>query len=110
MAEIDRGESGAELRPDLLPTDGAEDAQGLFRTLGRQVRILRERAGLSRRELGERLGYSEATVSSMERGRRVPQPEFLDAVDKLLDAGGLLSSAKEDVEKAKSRARVRHPA
>ncbi len=93
----------------LLPED-TDGAQELFRTLGRQVRILRERAGLSRKELGQRLGYSEETISSLERGRRTPQPEFLEAVDEVLDAGGLLATAGEDVKRAKTKARVKHPA
>jgi hypothetical protein len=49
-------------------------------------------------------------VSSLERGRRTPQPEFLDAADDLLGAGGLLRAATEEVVRAKARARVRHPA
>jgi hypothetical protein len=56
------------------------------------------------------LGYGEDLISSLERGRRTPQPEFLDAADDLLDAGGLLKATKEDVARAKARARVRHPA
>ncbi|MCF2525873.1 helix-turn-helix domain-containing protein [Yinghuangia soli] len=110
MAENDDVRGDGADRTDLLPAEDAEDAHGLFRTLGRQIKILRERAGLSRRELADRLGYSEATVNSVERGRRVPQPEFLVAVDKFFDVGGLLATAAEDVEKAKVRARVRHPA
>lgn len=90
--------------------DGTDDTQDLFRALGRQIKVARERAGLTQKELGERLRYGEEQISSIERGRRTPQPEFLDAVDELLGAGGLLSAAKEDVERAKARARVRHPA
>ncbi|MEU4265324.1 helix-turn-helix domain-containing protein [Streptomyces argenteolus] len=78
--------------------------------IGRQIRLLRERADLTRRELGERLGYSEDLVRSLECGRRTPQPEFLDAADDALGAGGLLRAAKEDVTRAKARARVKHPA
>lgn len=59
--------------------DDSEGATDLFRVIGRQVRLLRERAGLTQRELGERLGYSEDLVRSLEGGRRTPQPEFLDA-------------------------------
>lgn len=90
-----------------------EDADGLLdlnRAVGRQVKLLRERAGLTQKELGDRLGYGEDLVSSLERGRRTPQPEFLDAADELLGAGGLLKATKEDVARAKARARVRHPA
>ncbi|WP_074993394.1 helix-turn-helix domain-containing protein [Streptomyces prasinopilosus] len=88
-------------------TDGLVD---LNRAVGRQVKLLRERAGMTQKELGDRLGYGEDLVSSLERGRRTPQPEFLDAADDLLDAGGLLKATKEDVARAKARARVRHPA
>ncbi|MDI2125096.1 helix-turn-helix domain-containing protein [Yinghuangia seranimata] len=90
--------------------DAGDGAVDLFRALGRMVKVLRERAGLTQRQLGERLGYSEEQISSLERGRRVPQDEFLDAVDGLLGANGMLSAAKEDVARAKAKARVRHPA
>lgn len=92
----------------LLPED-TDGAQELFRTLGRQIRILRERAGLSRKQLGQRLGYSEDTISSVEQGRRTPQPELLVAADEFLGAGGLLATAGEDVERAKAKALVKHP-
>ncbi|MFJ8754709.1 helix-turn-helix domain-containing protein [Streptomyces sp. NPDC102441] len=90
--------------------DGSEGAADLFRVIGRQLRLLRERAGLTQRELGERLGYSEELIRSLEGGRRTAQPEFLDAADELLGAGGLLRAAKDDVTRAKARARVKHPA
>ncbi|MEU1124889.1 helix-turn-helix transcriptional regulator [Streptomyces sp. NPDC005899] len=90
--------------------DGPEEAADLFRVLGRQVRLLRERAALTQRELGERLGYSEDLIRSLEGGRRTAQPEFLDAADDLLGAGGMLRAAKEDLARARARARVRHPA
>ncbi|WP_436778203.1 helix-turn-helix domain-containing protein [Yinghuangia sp. YIM S09857] len=91
--------------------DSAADAAvDLFRALGRQIKLLRERSGLSRAELAERLGYSTDLIESIELGRRVPQEPFLDAADELLEAGGLLTTTKEDVAKAKSKARVRHPA
>ncbi|MER6102535.1 helix-turn-helix transcriptional regulator [Streptomyces sp. NPDC001832] len=84
---------------------GTQEAADLFRVIGRQVRLLRERAGLTQRELGEQLGYSEDLIRSLERGRRTPQPEFLDAADNLLVAGGLLRGTKEEVVRAKARAR-----
>lgn len=89
--------------------DGTDEVADLFRALGRQVRVARERAGLSQKELGDRIGYGEETISSVERARRTPQPELLRAVDRLLDCGGLLAAAAEDVDRAKARRRVRHP-
>ncbi len=90
--------------------DEGELSGDLMRAVGKQVKLLRERAGLTQRELGDRLGYSEDLVSSLERGRRTPQREFLEAADELLEAGGLLRATIEDVERAKAKARVRHPA
>ncbi|MFG2935047.1 helix-turn-helix domain-containing protein [Streptomyces sp. NPDC048282] len=90
--------------------DEGELSSDLMRAIGKQVKLLRERAGLTQKELGDRLGYSEDLVSSVERGRRTPQAEFLVAADELLGAGGLLKATIEDVEKAKARVRVRHPA
>ncbi|WP_405809674.1 helix-turn-helix domain-containing protein [Streptomyces sp. NBC_01520] len=99
-----------ELTDAIGENDDSEGAADLFRVVGRQVRLLRERADLTQRELGERLGYSEDLVRSLERGRRTPQPEFLDAADEALGAGGLLRTAKKNVTRAKARARVKHPA
>ncbi|MEU6344879.1 helix-turn-helix transcriptional regulator [Streptomyces sp. NPDC046977] len=91
------------------PAEDADASADLFRALGKQVKLLRERAGLTQRELGERLGYGEEQISSLERGRRVPQPDFLAAADELLGAGGLLRAATEDVVRARAKTRVRHP-
>ncbi|GAA2457479.1 helix-turn-helix transcriptional regulator [Streptomyces macrosporus] len=92
-----------------LPED-AETSIELFRALGKQIKLLRERAGLNQAELGDRIGYGVELVSSVERARRVPQPEFLEAADRALDAGGMLKVAIDDVVKAKAKVRVRHPA
>ncbi|WP_073948857.1 helix-turn-helix domain-containing protein [Streptomyces kebangsaanensis] len=99
---------GAEA-PTGSEADGTDEVADLFRALGRQVKVARERAGMSQKELGDRIGYGEETISSVERARRTPQPELLVAVDRLLACGGLLESAAEDVERAKTRRRVRHP-
>jgi transcriptional regulator with XRE-family HTH domain len=90
--------------------DEGELSGDLMRAVGKQVKLLRERAGFTQKELGDRVGYSEDLISSLERGRRTPQAGFLEAADELLGAGGLLRATIEDVEKAKAKARVRHPA
>jgi transcriptional regulator with XRE-family HTH domain len=88
---------------------GSEEVADLFRAIGRMIKAAREQAGMSQRELGQAVGYSEEQISSIERGRRTPQPDFLVAVDELLGCGGLLALLGEDVERAKARRRVRHP-
>jgi transcriptional regulator with XRE-family HTH domain len=104
-------EYGADAGPERPEFSEDDEASGdLFRAIGKQIKVLREGAGLTQRELGERLAYGEDLISSLERGRRIPQPDFLRAADELLSAGGVLKAAIEDVEKAKAKARVRHPA
>ncbi|MFJ4905626.1 Scr1 family TA system antitoxin-like transcriptional regulator [Streptomyces sp. NPDC093249] len=81
----------------------------LFRALGKIIKVLRKNAGLSQAELAALTHCSEDLISAIERGVRVAQPDFLVMVDPLLNAGGALIAASEDVREAVSRARVRHP-
>ncbi|MGI5398305.1 helix-turn-helix domain-containing protein [Streptomyces sp. CA-135486] len=81
----------------------------LFRALGKQIKVLREQAGLSQRELGVAAHCGEDLISAIERGVRTPQPDFLERVDELLAARGVLKAAVEDVREAQSKARTRHP-
>ncbi|MYS22214.1 Helix-turn-helix domain-containing protein [Streptomyces sp. DvalAA-14] len=87
--------------------DWEEGADDILKTVGRQVKLWRERAGLKQAELGQAIGYSEEQVSSVERGRRAPKPEFLDGADEVLGAGGILAAFKEDVERARYPKKVR---
>ena len=58
-----------------------EEAEAVLKTVGRQVKVWREAAGLRQAELGSAIGYGEEMVSSVERGRRIPKPDFLDKAD-----------------------------
>ncbi len=58
-------------------------------------------------ELGAAIGYSEEMVSAVERGRRIPKPDFLEKADEVLGAGGKLAFMKEDVERARYPKNVR---
>ncbi|MFI1734257.1 Scr1 family TA system antitoxin-like transcriptional regulator [Streptomyces acidicola] len=84
-----------------------EEAVAVVRTVGRQIKLWREAAGMKQAELGAAIGYSEETVSSVERARRIPKPDLLDKADEVLDAGGKLAAMKEDVEKARYPKKVR---
>ncbi|MER5204973.1 helix-turn-helix transcriptional regulator [Streptomyces sp. NPDC002825] len=81
----------------------------LFRALGKIIKVLRRNAGLSQAELAGLTHCSEDLISAIERGVRVPQPDFLIQVDPLLKAGGVLTAAVDDARDALARARVRHP-
>ncbi|WP_329568577.1 helix-turn-helix domain-containing protein [Kitasatospora sp. NBC_01266] len=98
-----------EQRPEEL--EDTDDSTDFFRAIGKQLKLLRERAGLTQNQTGVLLGYSEDLISSLERGRRVVQKEFLTSADVKLDAGGMLTVIQDDVEQAKAKAKVRrHPA
>ncbi|MCX5405354.1 helix-turn-helix transcriptional regulator [Streptomyces sp. NBC_00335] len=81
----------------------------LFKALGKIIKVLRERAGLQQKELAALVHVGEDLVSSIERGVRTPQPDFLKNVDKALGAEGVLLAAIPDVTEALKRARTRHP-
>ncbi|MCX4916272.1 MULTISPECIES: helix-turn-helix transcriptional regulator [unclassified Streptomyces] len=87
----------------------ADGTTELFTAIGRQLKILRERAGLTQKELGTALGYGPDLISAMERGVRITRPEFLERADEVLAAGGLLRAAADPVTKAMRKARTRHP-
>ncbi|MFG3148367.1 helix-turn-helix transcriptional regulator [Streptomyces sp. M41(2017)] len=87
----------------------ADGTTELFTAIGRQLKILRERAGLTQKELGTALGYGPDLISAMERGVRITRPEFLERADEVLEAGGLLRAAADPVTKAMRKARTRHP-
>ncbi|MER7514916.1 helix-turn-helix transcriptional regulator [Streptomyces sp. NPDC126499] len=81
----------------------------LFRALGKIIKVLRKNAGLSQADLADATHCSEDLVSSVERGVRTPQPDFLIRADPILRADGVLIAAVDDVREALARARVRHP-
>ncbi|WP_329423077.1 helix-turn-helix domain-containing protein [Streptomyces sp. NBC_01268] len=81
----------------------------LFRALGKIIKVLRRNAGMSQAELAEATHCSEDLVSSVERGVRTPQPDFLIRADPVLGADGVLIAAVDDVREALARARTRHP-
>lgn len=87
-------DGGAGQRPDDEPGSGVVVA------FGRQLKLLRARAGLDRTEFGKRVGYAAQSVASFEQGRRIPQPRFIDRADDVLDAGGVLKALKEEVARA----------
>ncbi|MFH9550043.1 helix-turn-helix domain-containing protein [Streptomyces sp. NPDC017435] len=77
-----------------------EPGTGVVGAFGRQLKLLRMRAGLDRVEFGKRVGYSAESVASFEQGRRTPQAKLIDRADEVLDAGGVLKALKEEVGRA----------
>ncbi|MFK4693540.1 helix-turn-helix domain-containing protein [Streptomyces pristinaespiralis] len=86
------------VRQQRRPED--EPGTGVVTAFGRQLKLLRTRAGLERAEFGKRVGYSGETVASIEQGRRIPQAQFIEKADEALGAGGVLTALKEEVGRA----------
>ncbi|MER5716916.1 helix-turn-helix transcriptional regulator [Streptomyces sp. NPDC002132] len=96
-----------ERRPET-PAE-ADGTTGLFTALGKMLKRLRERKGLTQKEFGQLVGYGPDAISAMERGVRLIRPEVLEQADVLLDAGGMLKDAIPEVREAMGRVRTRHP-
>ncbi|MDH6218376.1 DUF5753 domain-containing protein [Streptomyces pseudovenezuelae] len=92
-------EPGWEVDPD------DEWGIAVLATVGRQLRLRREAAGMRVAEfaVAVAVGYGEDLVYKIEGGKRIPRQEYLDRSDEVLDAGGLISATWEDVK------RVRYP-
>ncbi|EYT84454.1 DNA-binding protein [Streptomyces sp. Tu 6176] len=83
-------------------TEEAEEPGGNFlRCFGRQIKLLRETRVLTQARLGDLVGYGEAQIAAVEQGRRIPKPDLIDALDRALDAGGVLVAMKGEVAKAR---------
>jgi transcriptional regulator with XRE-family HTH domain len=81
--------------------DVSDPGNGFLRCFGRQMKLFREAAGLTQAELGAHVGYGEAQIAAVEQGRRIPKPELIDAVDRVVGAGGVLSAMKDEVARAR---------
>lgn len=61
---------------------------GLFAS---EMRLARERAGLTREQLAERVAFSVSLIEKVETGKKAPSQEFADTLDEALQTGGLLA-------------------
>ncbi|KOX01361.1 DNA-binding protein [Streptomyces sp. NRRL B-3648] len=78
-----------------------------MRTVSRQLKLWREAASLTQAEFGAAIGYGEELVSSVERGRRIPRPEYLDGADEVLGAAGKIAALKQDLAEVRYPKKVR---
>ncbi|MFJ2306757.1 Scr1 family TA system antitoxin-like transcriptional regulator [Streptomyces sp. NPDC087787] len=74
-------------------TGGEPECSDSLRTFGAVVQALREHAGLSRAELAELVHFSKHTVASVELGRRMPDPVFVERAEQALGDTGALRKA-----------------
>ncbi|MFF8591426.1 helix-turn-helix domain-containing protein [Streptomyces sp. NPDC015220] len=76
-------------------------------TVGRQLKLRREAAGLRAAEFGKAIGYGEDMVYKVEGGKRIPRRDYLVMSDQVLDAGGLIVATWEDVKRVRYPKKVR---
>lgn len=80
MSVDGKDEAGREAAPE-------DETRADVEAVGRELKMWREAAGLRPAELGKALGYGENLIYKIERGARIPRPEFLDKADDVLGAG-----------------------
>ncbi|MCC8340036.1 helix-turn-helix domain-containing protein [Streptomyces sp. R1] len=102
-----------------MPTNGGADEPGwevdpddewgvaVLTTVGRQLKLRREAVGMRAGDFGVAVGYGEDLVYKVEGGKRIPRREYLEKADQVLDAGGLIAAAWEDVKKVRYPKHVR---
>ncbi|MET8459371.1 MULTISPECIES: helix-turn-helix domain-containing protein [Streptomyces] len=98
---VETNEPGWEVDPD------DEWGVAVITTVGRQLRLRREAVGMRAADFGEAVGYGEDLVYKVEGGKRIPRQEYLDRADAVLDAGGLIAAAWEDVKRVRYPKKVR---
>ena len=77
-----------------------------WRYAGDQLKRWRVKADVTRETLASAANYSPDTITSMERGVRRPTSRVLDVADELCDARGMLSAAKEFMNRERFPARA----
>lgn len=73
---------------------------------GDQLKRWRAKADVSREKLASAANYSPETIASMERGVRRPTPRVLDVADEMCGAQGMLSAAKQFLNRERFPARA----
>ncbi|MFE3602598.1 helix-turn-helix domain-containing protein [Streptomyces sp. NPDC059142] len=94
-------EPGWEVDPD------DEWGVAVITTVGRQLKLRREAAGMRAAEFGKAVGYGEDMVYKIEGGKRIPRQDFLNAADGVLGADGLIAATWEDVKRVRYPKKVR---
>lgn len=99
--------NGSDDEPGWAPDPDDEWGKAVLRTAGLQIKKRRENKGIRAGDFGKAVGYSEDMVYKLERGERIPNPEFLDTADRVLGAEGTISILKENVKEVAYPKKVR---
>jgi transcriptional regulator with XRE-family HTH domain len=97
MADDTIGTDGRASTGGLPPGSGEPESSDSLRTFGAVVQALREHAGLSRQEFAPLVRFSKHTVASIELGRRMPDPAFVERAEEALGNTGALRKAARHI-------------
>ncbi|MFI5945713.1 helix-turn-helix domain-containing protein [Streptomyces uncialis] len=103
----DAAEAAGAGDEDGWEVDPEDEIAPVVEMAGNQMRAWREGAGLRAADFGARIGYGEDLVRKVERGARIPRPEYLDKADAVLGAGGKISALKKDLTEARYPKKIR---
>jgi transcriptional regulator with XRE-family HTH domain len=78
---------------------GEPEPSDSLRTFGAVVQALREHTNMSREVFGQRMGLSPHSITSIELGRRMPDPEFAERAEPLLGNTGALRKSVKHVSR-----------
>ncbi|CAL9459628.1 hypothetical protein SUDANB145_02611 [Streptomyces sp. enrichment culture] len=84
-----------------------EWGMAVIATVGRQLKLRREAAGMRACDFAAEMGYGEDLVYKVEGGKRIPRPGYLEKADRVLDAAGLVAAMRQDVAKVRYPKNVR---
>ncbi|MFJ6752027.1 helix-turn-helix domain-containing protein [Streptomyces sp. NPDC091266] len=75
--------------------NGEPESTDSLKQFGAVLKAFRERAEMTQEALARRVQFSPATVASIEQGRRLPPPRFIERAGEVLDALGVLKAAAQ---------------
>ncbi|WP_037912785.1 helix-turn-helix domain-containing protein [Actinacidiphila yeochonensis] len=74
-----------------------EERQDGARFLGREIRIARERRGLTQQQIGDEAGYERSYVTHVEGGKRLASLPFAESCDRLFETTGYFVRLREEM-------------
>ncbi|WP_329316658.1 helix-turn-helix domain-containing protein [Streptomyces sp. NBC_01262] len=78
---------------------GNSEGSASMRVFGTVLRAMRGHVGVSTEDLAAHVGYSRSLVIKIERGERMPPPDFIEKAELLLRSGDVLARAAKHLER-----------
>lgn len=75
---------------------------GFKEHFGREMKRLREAAGLTRKQLGEQVGYNHETIKSFETGHRTPTVQLAERLDEIYGTSGMFTELQKEAKQERT--------